>query len=165
MSPRDAVRGLAIARIVVGAALLLAPRWAGRRFLGDTVDTAGGSVLGRALGARDAVLGGMLLHTLDNPQVARRWTATCGGVDAVDFFAVVSAGSGIPFSKRFSFMLVAGGSAVAHGVLSRQIVSAEGLSDFAASGPPAPASSAEAVEPDGADVAKRAMGARTESKL
>ena len=165
MSPRTLVRALALARLVLGAAVVAAPRRVGSSWVGPDAASPGATVLGRALGARDVVLAGMLLHTLDHPQVAQRWIATCGGVDGVDFLAVTTAGRGIPASKRLPCMLVAGGSAVAHSVLARQVVSAEGLTDFAAQSTPAPASSPDVVEPDGADVAKRAMGARTASKL
>lgn len=160
MSPRALVRALAISRIAIGAALILAPRRVLALWLGSRAATPEMSVVGRGLGIRDAILGGMLLHTLDHPQVARRWTATCGVADAVDGAATFAAGHG---------RLVGAGafvSSAAHVALARQLVAAQGAADGggdagAAQSPPAPASSPETVMPDGAEEAKRMMGART----
>ena len=166
MSPRDAVRALAIGRIVLGLALLLAPRLAGRLAVGPDADSAGASVIARALGIRDAIFGGMVLHTADHPQVGQRWLTACAVADAVDASAVLAARRDLPVSKALPFFLVAGGSAVAHTVLSRGLTSAEGTSESdAAQAPPAPASSPQTVYPDGSQEAMRSMGARTEGKI
>jgi hypothetical protein len=165
VKPRDAVRALAFGRIVIGVALLLAPRRVGRLMLGPGADNAAASVAGRALGIRDTVLGFLTIHTLDRPQVAQRMVATCGVVDAIDFVAARAARDELPGFRAKLFQFVAGGSAIDHFVLSRLMTSADSLSEVAAQSPPQPASSPETVMPDGADVAKRAMGARTESKL
>ncbi|HWI06369.1 MAG TPA: hypothetical protein VNT54_02490, partial [Solirubrobacteraceae bacterium] len=63
MPPRDVARVLAAGRIAIGAGLLAAPRlslamWIGRSAAGHAV-----APVGRALGVREIVLGGMLLHT------------------------------------------------------------------------------------------------------
>ena len=121
MSPRDAVRGLAIGRIVLGVSLLLFPRLVGRLSIGPDADTAAVTVLSRALGARDAVMGGMLLHTLQNPQVAQRWIKTCGALDTIDMTAAFLARDGLPPSRRVLFYALAGGSAVAHTALAPRI--------------------------------------------
>jgi hypothetical protein len=147
--------------VAFGAIALIAPRFAGRAAVGIDADNAGASVLTRALGARDAVLGGMLLHVLDTPQVAQRWIATCGVVDLVDGSAVLAARRELPASKAAPFLAIALGSAVAHLVLSRRVTAPSGLENAAARSTPAPASSPETVEPEGAEEAKRAMGART----
>ena len=160
MKPQDAVRALAIGRIALGVWLLLFPRFAGRFMLGDGADNAAASVAGRALGVRDAVIGGMVLHTLDHPQVSQRWVATCGAIDAVDFLACRAARDSIPKWRGRLFQFVAGSSAIDHFVLSRMLTSPAGLEAVAAKSPPAPASSPETVMPDGADVAMRTMGAR-----
>jgi hypothetical protein len=121
LSPRDAVRGLAIGRIVIGVALVLFPRLAGRLSIGDDGARTSVTVMGRALGIRDAVLGGMLLHTLSNPQVAQRWISTCGAIDAVDFTAAFLARDGLPAGKRLAFYAIAGGSAAAHTALAPRV--------------------------------------------
>ena len=160
MASRDAVRFLAIGRIVLGVAMLLLPRRTAAAWVGADADTAGASVLGRALGVRDAVFGGMLLHTLAQPQVAQRWTATCGVCDTVDGLAALAVRDQLPTARGRLGGLFALGSGLAHLGLSRQLVSSSSSSSSDLS-PPAPASSPETVMPDGADEAKRAMGART----
>lgn len=98
MSPRDVARILAAGRIAIGAGLLAAPRptvatWIGR-------DAAGGAVapLGRALGAREVVLGVIALHALDRPQVGSRWLRTLAACDAVDLAATLAARRALPAS-------------------------------------------------------------------
>jgi hypothetical protein len=117
VQPRDAVRLLAFGRIALGASLLIAPRRVGALSIGPDADSGPVSVFSRALGARDALLGGMALHTVDTPQVAQRWVRACGAMDAVDFAAALAA-PGLPPSRRLLFGVLAGGSAVAHGVLA-----------------------------------------------
>ena len=121
MSPRDAVRFLAMGRIAIGVASLLFPRLAGRLSVGPDGDSGAVTVVMRALGVRDAVLGAMTLHTLGNAQVARRWISTCGAIDAVDCAAAFAARRSLPPSTRLAFYVVAGGSAAAHAALSPKI--------------------------------------------
>jgi hypothetical protein len=67
----------------------------------------------RALGAREVILGGMSLHTLDHPQVAPRWQRTCAAVDAVDFVATAVARPALPPAGSALVMaMAAGGAAV-----------------------------------------------------
>jgi hypothetical protein len=120
VQPRDAVRLLAFGRIALGASLLIAPRRVGALSIGPDADSGPVSVFSRALGARDALLGGMALHTVDTPQVAQRWVGACGAMDAIDFAAAMGA-SRLPASRRLLFGVLAGGSAVAHAALSRQV--------------------------------------------
>ena len=165
MAPRDAVRALAIGRIVLGAMLVLAPRRAIRLFVDPSADSAGGTVLARALGIRDAIFGGMVLHTAGHPQVGQRWLRACAVADGVDAAAVVAARRELPALKALQFFLVAAGSAGAHTALSSAVVSAEGLEDAAATSAPQPASSPETVYPDDSQEAMRSMGARTEGRI
>ena len=96
MEPRDVARVYGAGRVAVGAALLIAPRALGRVWLGRPADTPAGAVSMRALGLRDAVLGGMALHTVDHPEVAPRWQRTCAAVDALDLFATAAARDALP---------------------------------------------------------------------
>ncbi|HWC28239.1 MAG TPA: hypothetical protein VG474_16735 [Solirubrobacteraceae bacterium] len=96
MTPRDVARVLAAGRIAIGAALLAAPRlslgmWIGR-------DAAGRALAppGRALGAREVLLGAMLLHTLDRPEVGRRWLRAVAACDGVDAAASLAAARALP---------------------------------------------------------------------
>src|SRR5918912_722466 len=68
----------------------------GRVWLGRPADTPAGAVAMRALGLRDAVLGGMALHTIDHPEVAPRWQRTCAAVDALDLAATAAARAALP---------------------------------------------------------------------
>jgi hypothetical protein len=121
VSPRDALRALAFGRIAMGVAALLFPRFAGRASVGSDGGSDAVTVVMRALGARDAVLGGMLLHTLGNAQVARRWVSTVGAIDAVDCTAAFLARDALPGSRRLFFYAVAGGSAAAHAALAQRL--------------------------------------------
>ena len=125
MRPADAVRALAVGRIAIGVTMLLFPRLAGRLSIGEDGGRPAVTVISRALGVRDAVFGGMLLHTLSSPQVARRWASALGAVDAVDCTAAFLARDALPRRLRLMFYLVAGGSAVAHAVLAPRLQDAE----------------------------------------
>ena len=119
MSPRDAARALAVGRIAIGLTLVLAPRRAAAGWIGRAAHAPGASVIARALGVRDAIFGAMVLHTVDHPQVGRRWLGACGVADVVDFAAALSARDELPPVRGKLGMLVAGGSAVAHAALAR----------------------------------------------
>jgi hypothetical protein len=112
VEPRDVARQYAAGRVALGAALVIAPRRLGRVWLGR--DGAGtGSVALRALGARDIVLGGIALHTLDNPQVGPRWQRTCAAVDAVDLVATAAARPKLPpVGSALVMAMAAAGAAV-----------------------------------------------------
>lgn len=152
---------MAIGRIVIGALMVVAPRRFGASWVGSDFDTPGAGVLGRALGVRDAVLGGMLLHTLDHPQVGKRWAMTVGACDTADGLAALAVRKDLPPVRGLGGTLLALGSGAAHIALAQQLDSPDGLADVAAQSTPAPASSPETVMPDGAEEAKRMMGART----
>ncbi|HEX2103107.1 MAG TPA: hypothetical protein VHF51_05615 [Solirubrobacteraceae bacterium] len=113
MEPRDVARAYGAGRVAIGVALLLAPRRLGRIWLGRAGAAPGGAVAMRALGVRDAVLGGIALHTLDHPEVAPRWQRTCAAVDALDLAATAAARRGLPPVGSALVMAIAGtGAAV-----------------------------------------------------
>ncbi len=95
MDPKAAARALAIGRIVIGGGMLLAPRAVGL-WLGRDARTGAASVLTRATGARDVLLGGMVLHTLEHPEVAPRWVASTGAMDAVDGLSALAVRGELP---------------------------------------------------------------------
>lgn len=97
MDPKQIARVVAIGRVTIGAALLIAPGRATRGWIGAS-DAARGSsrALARSLGARDAVLGAIALHTLDHPEVGPRWQRTCAAVDAVDAAATLAVARELP---------------------------------------------------------------------
>jgi hypothetical protein len=161
MAPRDTARALGLSRIAFGAGMILAPRASARPFLGVDGTTAGATVLGRAAGIRDAIFGGMILHTVDHPQVARRWLTACAACDLVDGFAALAARDRLPRVGGLAFAVMGLSAAVGHFVVGQQMTGASGLEGAAARSTPAPASSPDTVEPEGAEEAKQAMGART----
>jgi len=88
------MKGLGAGRLAIGLALVVAPRTAARRWLGDAADTDGGAVAVRALGARDALLGFMAMHVAssDDPMIAARWSSAIAACDLVDGVATAAAG-------------------------------------------------------------------------
>jgi hypothetical protein len=96
MRARDVARVLAFGRLAIGAGLLAAPRLTTGMWLGRDAATPALAPLGRALGAREVVLGGMVLHVLDRPDVARRWLRALAACDAVDLAATVAARRSLP---------------------------------------------------------------------
>jgi len=116
MESTSLARGLALNRISFGAGLILAPRiyarsWVGTRAAGQDSTT----VLARALGARDLVLGagGLLALREGDTDRARQWFAAQGITDAVDLLATLAARN-LPLPARtFAAVMAAGSAAVA----------------------------------------------------
>lgn len=117
----QATRALAAGRVAVGTALVVAPRLAGRGWMGDAVDQPGTRVAIRALGIRDALMGAIALHTAEHRQVAPRWAAACAVADAVDFGATLVARGSLPPVTRDVSLGVAGGAALMGLALSRHL--------------------------------------------
>jgi hypothetical protein len=111
MQPRDVARAYAAGRVAIGMVALLAPRPAGRVWLGAPGATRAGGAVMRALGVRDVVLGAIALHTLDHPEIAPRWQRTCAAVDAVDFAATAVARDELPPVGSALVMAMAGAGA------------------------------------------------------
>ena len=113
MSGRDVARMVGAGRIAAGATLVIAPRLVTRAWLGADGDTAGAAVLARAMGIRDAVIGAIALHTLDNPQVGPRWQRTAALIDGVDLAATLAARRQVPATGVALAAVVASGAIVA----------------------------------------------------
>lgn len=112
MDLRALLRALAAGRIAVGAALVLAPRKAGRRWIGDTADDRAVMVFTRALGVRDLALGAGALTALETGKPARQWTMWGAASDVIDFVATVLAIRRIGFFRALPTLLIAGTAAV-----------------------------------------------------
>ena len=121
MDPRDAARALHTGRIAIGAGLMLAPRLAAGGWIGARNVTPGATVLARALGARDALLGGLALHTLDDERVGPRYLASIAAVDAVDALAALAVLRHLPRGRGLMGLAVAGGSAAAGVALAQAL--------------------------------------------
>ena len=124
MTPRDAARALAVGRMAIGAACVVAPRIAGATWIGPDARRPGTTVFARALGARDVLLGGMVLHTIDNAEVAPRWLSATAACDAVDFASAAAVRSELPAVRGAFGIALAGGAAVAGLALSRAVAPA-----------------------------------------
>jgi hypothetical protein len=112
VNPRDGARAVAIGRVALGAALMLAPGRVAKGWLGDLAERPAVHSVLRGFGARDAVIGMIALHTLENPQVGPRWQRTCAAVDAVDALAAVAAARDLPLPATLAVAVLGGGSAV-----------------------------------------------------
>jgi hypothetical protein len=121
VDPRAAARVLAFGRIAIGAALLAAPRRAAAGWVGADGRRSGATVLARALGAREALLGFMVLHTLDHPEVAPRWLSATAACDALDLAAAAAVRDDLPRVRGALGMAVAAGGAGAGLALARAI--------------------------------------------
>jgi hypothetical protein len=130
MAPRDVARVLAAGRIAIGVSLLAAPRFSLGMWIGRSAASPAVGSVGRALGAREVLLGAMALHTLDRPQVAARWLRMLAACDAVDLAATAAVRRELPGYGRALIGLMA--SAGAGGQLwAAQAIAAGGERDRA----------------------------------
>ena len=113
MSPLAAARALAAGRVVVGAALLLAPERAAAAWIGEDARRPAVHAIVRALGIRDLILGGLALHVAGRPGVGPRTIATCAAADAVDFGATLAVREHLPPAGVAGTLAVAGSATVA----------------------------------------------------
>lgn len=109
---------LGAGRVLVGLALLLAPRRAGGAWIGSVAGAAAVPVVVRALGARDAAIGGglILAATIEDP--VRLWLLAGAFSDLVDMLATYGAGNRLDARSRAGTVAVAGASAVVGVVLA-----------------------------------------------
>jgi len=118
MTVRDAARAQAAGRVVIGAALTLAPALAGRGWIGEEASQPGTQAILRALGIRDLILGALTLHVVDRPGVGSRTIATCAVADVVDFAGTLAVRDQLPAAAANGTLAIAGGSAIAGLALS-----------------------------------------------
>src|SRR5947209_12042692 len=78
-------------RLGVGTALVLAPGWAGRIWVGPGADGPGSRVFARALGARDALLGARVLKATRSGAEAAEWLRSGYAADIADAVATAIA--------------------------------------------------------------------------
>ena len=123
---------LGAVRTGVGAALVVAPRWAGRTWVGSGPATTAGTVFARAIGARDVVLGASTLAAAgsggDTTQMLRLGAMS----DLADAVASLLAARSLDARRRVAMPLFAGGIGVASLVAARWAAEA----DAAAAAPP-----------------------------
>lgn len=113
MDYRQLVRGLNTGRVVVGAAALVAPGFAGRRWVGDAARLPEVKVITRAFGVRDLALGLGTLQALDADAPAEPWVTLGVLSDAVDLAATLLAIRTLGLKRALPVMVVAAGAAAA----------------------------------------------------
>jgi len=108
-------RGLAINRIAFGLGYIAAPERTGKGWIGKPAEKGGTTVLTRALGARDLVLGAGALWAMQRrPESARPWFAAHAVADATDLAATVAARDSLPRSGfRFALAMAGVSTAIA----------------------------------------------------
>lgn len=122
MSARLGARAIALGRVALGGALVLAPEAAARGWVGEGLAARPGvQALVRSLGARDFVIGLIAVHTAGNPAVGPRWQRTCAAVDGVDALATALAARDLPRSGVAGVVALASGTAVAELLLARRL--------------------------------------------
>lgn len=121
MDPRLIARLLAGTRIVIGAALVAAPRTSGRRWLGPDADRPATEVVIRGLGGRDLALGLGALAALEAGTPVRRWLEAGVIADLSDATAMGVAGDEVPAASRMGTLAVALGAAAIGVWLSRTL--------------------------------------------
>jgi hypothetical protein len=100
MQPRDLVLAHAGGRTIVGAAFVLAPRLAGRTWIGRDADPRSVRVFARAFGVRDLALGLGVVLALGRDAPVRGWIEAGVLSDVVDVAATLLARDSIPADVR-----------------------------------------------------------------
>lgn len=110
MSPRTLVAGIALGRLVIGTALMVAPRKVvGPGWIGSEAERPAAGILLRAVGARDVALALGALVALQQGSSLKPWVAAGALADGTDFFATLAAGQAIPPQARAGVGILAGG--------------------------------------------------------
>jgi hypothetical protein len=124
VNPRRAAGLLAVGRVALGAAVLIAPEAVTSRWLGEHARHPAVRYLAHSLGARDVALGALALASLRAGQLAAAVQLACAGADAADALATVAARKELPPAGAFGTIAVAGGAALAELALARRLASA-----------------------------------------
>lgn len=112
MDHRAVARINAAGRVAIGAALLAVPHLVTRGWAGEAGATPGGRVLGRALGARDLVLGAGVINALGTGDPsAKAWIRASALADTADAVATALAYRHLPKRSRFGVLVLAAGAA------------------------------------------------------
>jgi hypothetical protein len=104
---RQLVRSVAAGRVVVGLAMLVAPRTTARNWAGPGAAERSVALLTRALGAREVALGGGTILALERGEPARRWVLAGVLSDAVDAVAALLGMRAIGVRRALPTLVVA----------------------------------------------------------
>lgn len=102
----------AAGRAALGAALAVAPKAVTAAWIGRDSGRKPVTVVARALGVRDSVMGLGVLRAIGDAEVAKPWIAACLVADAVDLAATAAARDQLPERGALAVSAVAGGSAL-----------------------------------------------------
>jgi hypothetical protein len=119
MDPHHLVRLLSVGRVLVGGALLVAPRVAGGGWFGPAASEGATQVAIRALGIRDLVLGLATYRALDRGDDLDELLALGVACDAVDALATARSLHALPTKGALATLAVAT-EAAAMGLFARQ---------------------------------------------
>jgi hypothetical protein len=100
-------------RIAIGLSLVAAPQIVGGMWIGNDGRRAAVSVIGRAVGARDTVLGAGTLNAIRSNQPVRPWVLAGLVADATDLLATYAARHHLPKASAPMIYALAGGALVA----------------------------------------------------
>ena len=114
MDELQIARWLAAGRVAMGAALLIAPGFAGGRWIGEAARQPTVKVAIRALGVRDLVLGLGTFRSIDRGEPVAPWIQAGMVSDGVDCIATTLAIRQLPWRASVPTLGIAG-SAVALG--------------------------------------------------
>jgi hypothetical protein len=121
MDARNAALAIAVGRVGIGAALLLNPVVINRGWVGEDAARPGARVLGRAVGARDLVLGVGAVLALRGSFPARPWLVAGALADLGDLGATLGERRALPPTGRLGVGALAGGAALVGAWLARVI--------------------------------------------
>lgn len=107
MDDKDKALLFGAIRLGVGSALVVAPGFAGRIWVGPDADGPGAKVFARAIGARDVLLGLRTLHAVRSEQESRHWLISGYAADAADVAATVIAWRHLSPGRRIAMPLIA----------------------------------------------------------
>jgi len=121
MDDRQLARSVALSRIGIGIALLLAPARAGERWIGPTAHDPAAKMMIRGVGIRDVALGAGTYQALANGDSVRPWLQAGVASDAVDAVAAVLGFRRIGALRALPAIATAAGAAVIGARLSSAI--------------------------------------------
>ena len=106
-SDRQKALLLGSVRLGIGAALVAAPGFAGRVWVGPHADGPGARMFARAIGARDVVLGARILKATRDEAPLKEWLRMGYLADAADVAATVVAVKDLSPARRIAMPLIA----------------------------------------------------------
>ncbi len=112
-SPQNLARALNAGRVALGASLVFAPRLTARPWLGLDAAREPTTVVARAHGFRDAVLGAIALQAVGSPGAGARHLRTLAVVDLVDIAVTWAGRRSLPRTSVPVIALLAGPAAAA----------------------------------------------------